>query len=123
MGLATVLALVGIGLMAGVFSGLFGVGGGVVVVPALILLLKVKHSEALGTSLAALVPPVGIFGALEYYRNGYVNIKYAALIALGLAIGAYVGARIVIGLPPGVVRRIYALFLFLLAIRLLLQKG
>ncbi|MBI5628967.1 MAG: TSUP family transporter, partial [Candidatus Rokubacteria bacterium] len=77
------ISLLAIGLVAGVLGGMFGIGGGLVIVPALIFLLKMKQFDALGTSLAALIPPVGLLGAFEYYRNGHMNLKFAALIALG----------------------------------------
>ena len=114
------LQLLAIGLAAGVFAGMFGIGGGLIIVPALLYLMKMKELEAIGTSLAALIPPVGLLGAAEYYKNGYINIKYAALIAAGLFFGAVVGAKIVIGLPPVVIRRIYATFLIVIACRMLI---
>lgn len=108
-----------IGLSAGVLAGMFGIGGGLIVVPALLFILKMGELEALGTSLAALIPPTGLLGAMEYYRNGLINVKYAALVALGIFLGAWFGARLVIGLPPGIVRRAYAAFLILIAARML----
>jgi uncharacterized membrane protein YfcA len=114
------LVLLGIGLVAGVFAGMFGIGGGLVIVPALIFIVKVKELEAIGTSLAALIPPVGLLGAFEYYRNGYINIRYAALLAVGLFIGAYFGAKIVIGLPPHIIKRLYGTFLLVIAARMLI---
>ena len=118
----TPLVLLGIGLVAGVCSGMFGIGGGLVIVPALVFLVKLKELEAIGTSLAALIPPVGLLGALEFHRNGYVNVRYAALIALGLFAGAYFGARIVIPLSPLLIRRIYAAFLVVMAGKMILGK-
>lgn len=115
------LTLLGVGLLAGVFAGMFGIGGGLIIVPALLFLLKVKELEAIGTSLAALIPPVGLLGAFEYYRNGYINLRYAGLLALGLFLGAFFGARIMIGLPPHVIRRLYAAFLFVIATRMLIM--
>jgi uncharacterized membrane protein YfcA len=115
------LALLGIGLVAGVAAGMFGIGGGLIIVPALVFLLKIRELEAIGTSLAALIPPVGLLGAATYYRSGYMNVKYAALIALGLFVGAYFGARIMIGLPPHVIRRLYGGFLLAIAARMLLM--
>lgn len=112
--------LLAIGLTAGVLSGMFGIGGGLIIVPALLFIVKLKMFEALGTSLAALIPPVGLLGAMEYWRNGYINIKFAALIALGLFVGAYFGARITLGLSPEVVKRIYGVFLLIVAGRMLL---
>jgi uncharacterized membrane protein YfcA len=119
MGAMTNLTLLGIGLVAGVFAGMFGIGGGLIIVPALLLIVKLKEAEAIGTSLAALIPPVGLLGAIEYYNNGYVNIRYAALVAAGLFVGAYFGAKITTSLPPEVIRRIYAGFLFVIAARMM----
>lgn len=115
------LALLGIGLVAGVFAGMFGIGGGLIIVPALIFFLKMKELSAIGTSLAALIPPVGLLGAAEYYRNGLINIRYAGLLAAGIFVGALFGARIMIGLPPHLIRRIYAGFLLLIAARMLVM--
>jgi uncharacterized protein len=115
------LLLLGVGLAAGVAAGMFGIGGGLIIVPALIFLLGMKEKQAIGTSLAALIPPVGLLGAAEYYRSGYINIKYAALIAVGLFIGAYFGARIVIAMPDALIRRIYAIFLLVIAGRMLIM--
>jgi uncharacterized membrane protein YfcA len=111
--------LLGIGLFAGVLAGMFGIGGGLVIVPALILILGLKETEAIATSLAALIPPVGLLGALAYYRDGLINLRYAALIAIGLFLGAYFGAKITIGLPPHVIRRVYGGFLLIIAARML----
>jgi uncharacterized membrane protein YfcA len=117
----TTLTLLAIGLVAGVFAGMFGIGGGLIIVPALLLLMKLNGLEAIGTSLAALIPPVGLLGAAEYYRNGFINVRYAALIALGLFIGAYFGARIMVSLPPHVIRRAYGVFLLAIAARMLIS--
>ncbi|MEK7406461.1 MAG: sulfite exporter TauE/SafE family protein [Acidobacteriota bacterium] len=110
-----------IGLVAGVFAGMFGIGGGLIIVPALMFLMKVKVLEAIGTSLAALIPPVGLLGAAEYYRNGYIRLGWAALLALGLFTGAWFGARLMISLPEVTIRRVYAVFLMLISLRMLLM--
>lgn len=115
----TYLTLLAIGLVAGVAAGMFGIGGGLIIVPALLFLLKLKELEAIGTSLAALIPPVGLLGAVEYYRNGYINVRYAALVAAGLFLGAYFGARIMIALPEAHIRRVYGGFLLVIALRML----
>src|SRR3989442_12984135 len=83
-----------LGLVAGVVSGLFGIGGAIVIIPGLVLLAKLPQHTANGTSLAALLLPVGILGVLEYNRRGQVNFGYAAIIAAGLRIGAFVGAKL-----------------------------
>lgn len=114
------LLVLGIGIAAGVLGGVFGVGGGVLIVPALVLLVSMEQHCAVGTSLAALLPPVGLFGAFEYYRHGAVNIPYALLIALGIATGAYFGAVVAVKLSAFALRRAFAIFLALVAIRLLM---
>jgi uncharacterized protein len=117
----TTLILLALGLVAGVFAGMFGIGGGLIIVPALLFFVKLKEVEAIGTSLAALIPPVGLLGAAEYYRNGFINIRYAGLVALGLFVGAYFGARIMISLPPDLIRRLYGIFLLAIAARMLIM--
>jgi uncharacterized membrane protein YfcA len=113
------LSLLAIGLFAGVCAGMFGIGGGLVIVPALLFFLKMNELESIGTSLAALIPPVGLLGAYEYYKNGNINIRYAGVLALGIFAGAYFGARIVIGLPPITIRRVYGTFLLIMSARML----
>ncbi|PYP98034.1 MAG: permease [Gemmatimonadetes bacterium] len=108
-----------IGLVAGVVSGLFGVGGAVVIVPALVLLAKLPQHVANGTSLASLLLPVGLLGALEYYRRGQINIAYAAIIAVGLFVGAFLGARLAGGMSDITLRRTFGGFLLLVAGKLL----
>ena len=110
-----VLIFLGIGLLAGVLSGIFGIGGGVVIVPALILLAGFAPIMATGTSLAALLLPVGALGAYEYYRKGHLNFGAALWIALGLAIGVWFGAKLAQHLSPVQLRRAFSIFLVLVA--------
>jgi uncharacterized membrane protein YfcA len=106
-----------IGLGAGVLSGLFGIGGGVVIVPALILIARMPALTATGTSLGALLLPVGALGALTYYRSGNLNIRAAMLIAIGLFLGAWFGAKLAQTLTPVQLKRLFALFLVAVAAR------
>ena len=115
------LIFVGIGLLAGVLSGIFGIGGGVVIVPALILLAGVAPVTATGTSLAALLLPVGALGVWEYYRKGHLNIGAALWIALGLFVGVWIGARVAQQLSPVQLKRAFAVFLVLVAGRIWLS--
>lgn len=108
-----------LGLLAGVVSGLFGVGGAVVIIPGLVLIAKLPQHTAHGTSLAALLLPVGLLGALEYYRRGQVNIAIAAVIALGLLIGAYFGARLAGQIPDETLRKMFGGFLLIISVKLL----
>jgi len=101
-----------LGIIAGIASGMFGIGGGVIIVPALVGLLKFDQKTAAGTSLATLLLPVSIGGAIVYYQNGLLEVDVAAPVAIGLIVGAFAGARIALGLPSKTIKRIYGIFLF-----------
>ena len=111
------LIFLAIGLGSGVLSGLFGIGGGVVIVPALLLIARMPATTATGTSLGALLLPVGALGAWTYYKNGHLDIRASLWIALGLFFGAYVGARLAQTLTPVQLKRAFAVFLVLVAAR------
>ena len=106
-----------IGLIAGVLAGMFGIGGGIIIVPALMIVAHMKPQMATGTSLGALLLPVGLLGAWQYYRNQSLNINAALWIALGLVLGAYVGAYLALKLPPRELQRLFAIFLLFVAVR------
>ena len=106
-----------IGVAAGVLSVLFGIGGGVVIVPALLLVARMTPLTATGTSLGALLLPVGALGAWEYYRKGQLDLRVALLLAVGLFFGAFFGAKFAQLLTPVQLRRAFAVFLVLVAIR------
>jgi uncharacterized protein len=112
-----------IGLAAGVFSGLFGVGGGILIIPSLIFLAKFPTKLALGTSLGAMLLPVGLLGAYAYYQQGNLHIKASALIALGLFLGAFVGAKLAHAIPSPTLQRMFAVFIVLMAVRLWIEAG
>jgi len=104
-----------IGLFAGILAGMFGIGGGVVIVPGLLLLARMGPETASGTSLAALLLPVGALGAWEYYRRGHVHVVAALLLSVGLLVGAAIGAHTALQTPPRVLQRSFAVFLGVLA--------
>ena len=106
-----------IGLGAGVLAGLFGIGGGVLIVPALLYFARMAQLTATGTSLGALLLPVGALGAWEYYRTGNLDLRAALVIAIGLFFGAFFGAKIAHILTAVQLRRGFAVFLVLVAIR------
>jgi uncharacterized protein len=112
--------IIALGLLAGVASGMFGIGGGAVIVPILVTFLRFPQKVAVATSLGALLPPVGALAALEYYSQGQLVLSSALPVALGLLIGAWFGARITIGLPSGTVKRLYGAFLLVIGVRFLL---
>jgi uncharacterized protein len=109
---------IGIGFAAGVLAGMFGIGGGIVIVPALILLARLSPQMATGTSLAALLLPVGALGAWAYYKEGTVQILPALWIGLGLFFGAYLGAKIALQMSPLLLQRAFSIFLALVAVKM-----
>src|SRR5437879_4373844 len=113
------LIVISIGIVAGVLGGIFGVGGGVLIVPALVLLIHMSQHTAVGTSLGALLPPVGVLGAWAFYRRGEINLTYSLLIGLGLMIGAWFGAYIAGQISDAALRRAFAIFLIFTAIQML----
>lgn len=114
-----ILLLIAIGVGAGVLSGIFGIGGGIVIVPALIYLAKMTPQQAAGTSLAALVLPLGAaVGAMAYYKAGHLQPKDALYLAIGMAIGAYFGAQIATTVDALVLRRMFAVLMVLMAMKL-----
>ena len=112
------LLFIAIGLVAGVLSGLFGIGGGIVIVPALMFFAKLAPQSATGTSLGALILPVGILGAWTYWKAGHIDLRASLLIAAGLFVGAYFGARIAQSVSPVTLRKMFAVFLVLVAFQL-----
>jgi uncharacterized membrane protein YfcA len=114
----SILLFLLVGVAAGVLSGLFGIGGGVVIVPALMLFAKMPPHMATGTSLGALLLPVGALGALTYWRNGNLDVRSSLLVAAGLFVGAWFGAVAAQGMAPLVLRRLFAAFLMVIAVRM-----
>jgi uncharacterized membrane protein YfcA len=116
----TWLLLIALGLCAGIVSGLVGIGGGMVVVPALVLFFGFSQKMAQGTTLAMLVPPIGLLAAYAYYRHGFVNIHAAIFIIIGFIVGSLIGAHYVVKLPAETVTRVFAVILLVLAIKMLI---
>lgn len=114
-----------IGLTAGVLAGLFGIGGGILIVPALILLLDMPAHTATGTSLIALLLPVGLLGVINHYQNGTISgdhIRYGLILAIGLFFGTYAGSKLALSLSREGLQRAFAVFLFLLALYMYFKK-
>lgn len=105
-----------IGLLAGIFSGLFGIGGGIIMVPTLIVFFGMDMLDANATSLAAMLLPVGVFGVINYYKAGYVNIKDALWISLGLLVGSFFGAELAVSVHAALLSKLYAAYILYIAI-------
>jgi len=122
MDITTVLILLLIGLFAGFLSGFVGVGGGIIVVPGLIILLGFSQHAAQGTSLALLMLPVGILAVLNYYKAGHISFHAAFVIGIAFILGAYLGSKIAIGIDQNLVKKGFAIFMILVALKFLFGK-
>lgn len=122
MDISVILILVLIGLAAGVFGGMVGLGGGVIMIPAMIYFLGMGQQAAQGTSLAVMIPPIGILAVMNYYKAGQINLKYALIIAAAFIIGAYFGSKVALNIPVSTMRKIFAFAMILLAVNMLFKK-
>jgi len=111
-----------LGLVAGIFSGLIGIGGAIIIIPSLVLVFSMSQHMAQGTTLALMIPPIGLLAAWMYYKAGYVDFKVAALICLGFFVGGFIGARFVTSIPDLLLRRIFGLVLLLAALKMIFTK-
>jgi len=120
--MTSILLYVFLGLIAGIFSGLIGVGGGIIIVPVLVLLFGLSQHQAQGTTLALMVPPIGLLAAWTYYKHGYVDLKIAAFICLGFFLGGLLGAEIATGLSNIALKKVFGAALLLVALKMILGK-
>jgi uncharacterized membrane protein YfcA len=111
-----------LGLVAGVFSGLIGIGGGIILIPALAMIFGMSQHLAQGTTLALMVPPIGLLAAWTYYKQGYVDIRVAALICAGFFLGGLLGAKLAVGLSNKVLQKVFGSMLFLVSMKMLFSK-
>lgn len=117
-----IVLLLIIGVVAGVLSGIVGIGGGVIVIPALVFLLNFSQQSAQGTTLALMVPPIGLLAAWSYYKEGFVDIRAAAIICVGFILGSYFGAKWAIGISQDSLKKIFSIILALIAIKMFFSK-
>jgi uncharacterized protein len=111
-----------IGLAAGITGGLIGIGGGIIIVPSIVVFLSMKQHLAQGTALAAMLPPIYILAVLQYYFKGYVNIPVAAILSAGLIVGGFIGARIAVEIDEAVLRKIFGFLLLALSLAMIIKK-
>jgi len=110
-----------LGLVAGVLSGLIGIGGGILIVPVLVFAFGLTQHQAQGTTLALLVPPIGALGAWTYYKQGYVDLRVALLVAAGFFIGSLLGARLSVGLSDTVLSRVFGTAVLVIGVKMLVS--
>lgn len=119
MTLTVVIIVIIIGLVAGMLGGMVGIGGGLVIVPALMYFLAFSQHQAQGTSLGLLVLPVAILAVLNYYKSGYVDFRIVGLLAIGFVVGSYFGSKMALSVPQLTLKRIFAIFMILIAWKML----
>lgn len=123
MTLQTVLLLLLVGFLAGVLGGMVGVGGGIIVVPALIFILGYNQHQAQGASLGLLLLPVGILAVLNYYKRGYVDFRVVLIMAATFVLGGWVGSKLSLSLPEAIVKKVFAIFIIATGIKMLFFSG
>jgi uncharacterized protein len=122
MSTSMILILIVIGIITGVMAGMLGIGGAIIMIPALVFLLGISQQSAQGTSLAVMLPPVGIIAAYNYYKAGHVNIKFAIILAAFFLIGSYFGSKMALMIPQNVLKKIFGILLLLVAAKMLWSK-
>ena len=118
--LENMVIIILIGLAAGIIGGMVGVGGGIIIVPALVYFLALSQHQAQGASLTLMLFPVGILGVINYYKKGYVDFRFAGLLAIGFVVGSYLGSKFSLSLPQVTVKKIFAVLMLLVALKMLL---
>jgi uncharacterized protein len=116
------LILLAIGVVTGFMAGMLGIGGAIIMTPALVFIMGLSQANAQGTSLAVMLPPIGIIAAYNYYKAGYVNIKFALILAVCFLVGSYFGSKIAVNIPQHMLKKIFGLLLLLVAAKMLLSK-
>jgi len=122
MSFSTFIVLIIIGLFAGILSGFVGVGGGILMIPLLMIFLGLSQFEAQGTALVAMLPPIGILAAINYFKSGYVKWEYAVVIALTFVVGGYFGSKLSLSLNAEIVKKVFGVVMLFAAIKLIFTK-
>jgi uncharacterized membrane protein YfcA len=122
MSISMLLILIVIGIITGVMAGMLGIGGAIIMIPALVLFMGISQQAAQGTSLAVMLPPIGILAAYNYYKAGQVNIKFAIVLAVFFLVGSYFGSKMALTLPQPLLKKIFGVLLLLVAAKMLLSK-
>lgn len=115
MSVQTIALLIVVGLVAGMLSGLVGLGGGVIIVPALVYLIGFSQHQATGTSLGILLLPAGIFAVMNYYKKGYIDVKVVVILFVGFLVGGWLGSKMSVSMPETTLKKVFAVALLLIA--------
>jgi uncharacterized membrane protein YfcA len=119
MTIATLLGLLLLGVAAGMLSSMVGIGGGILIVPVLVYFFAMSQKTAQGTSLALLLPPVGIFAVINYYKAGFVDLKVAGVLIVAFVAGSFLGSKIILDLPENMIKKVFGVFLLLVSLKYL----
>jgi uncharacterized protein len=122
MSISMLMILIVIGIVAGAMAGMLGIGGAIIMIPALVYFLGLSQQMAQGTSLAVMLPPIGILAAYNYYKAGHVDIRFALILAVTFLIGSYFGSKFALTLPQATLRKIFGVILLLVAVKMLFSK-
>jgi len=122
MSVSMLILLLVIGIITGVVAGMFGIGGAIIMVPALVFIMGLGQHMAQGTSLAVMLPPIGIIATWNYWKAGQVNLKFALILAAAFLIGSYFGSKFALNIPQNVLKKIFGVLLLLVAAKMLLSK-
>lgn len=122
MQLTQLIILIAIGLVAGIVAGSLGVGGGVIIVPCLVFFLGYSQHQAQGTSIAFMIPPIGILAAYNYHKQGFIEYKTAIIITFTFVIGAYLGSLLSVNIPDKILRKIFGIFMLFIALKMIFSK-
>ncbi len=122
MSVSMLILLLVIGIITGVVAGMFGIGGAIIMVPALVFIMGLSQHMAQGTSLAVMLPPIGIIATWNYWKAGQVNLKFALILAAAFIIGSYFGSKYALNIPQNVLKKIFGVLLLLVAAKMFLSK-
>ncbi len=122
MSTSVLLILILIGILTGFMAGMLGIGGAIIMIPALVFFMGLSQQTAQGTSLAVMLPPIGILAAYNYYKAGQVNLKFALILAAAFLVGSYFGSRLALEIPQHLLKKIFGILLLAVAAKMLLSK-
>lgn len=122
MGIVEILILLAIGLLSGIVGGLFGIGGGIIIIPALVFIMGLSQHNAQGTSLAVLLLPIGILGVINYHKAGFVNYHYAAILVVAFVIGSYFGSKVAVNIPAHYLKKAFGILMLIVSVKMIFGK-